>query len=309
MPTIFLINAPVAKAAVELRRLWLRDGAEAAWPQRVLASFTPAAATNGYTQSGETFAQPAVQLNGEKTEARGVRFKEGGRESFAVKVEASSDLILRKTFLLDDTGQEADVKVNGQVAGVWNLRRSEAKLSSGVRTACFVIGRELLKGGEASIEIQYKTPANTLSWCALEYKQGGLPLSAVGALHADQNFGRMRFARNITGARLKVGTTEFANGLGVFAQSLQEYTLNKQFKRFKAQVGVDAVTEGRGSVVFEVYADGKKIWASGVMSGLDQPKLIDVDVSGTDRLRLIVTDAGDGNKFDAGNWCEPELFR
>jgi hypothetical protein len=24
---------------------------------------------------------------------------------------------------------------------------------------------------------------------------------------------------------------------------------------------------------------------------------------------LIVTDAGDGNKFDAGNWCEPELHK
>jgi len=309
MPTVFVINASAAKAAVELRRLWLRDGTEAAWPQRVLASFTPSSAPSGYTQNGEAFTQAAQQLNGEKSEARGVKFKEGGREAFTVKIDAGSDLILRKAFILDESGQEADVKVNGQLAGVWNLRRSEAKLSSGVRSACFVIGRELLKGGDAAIEITYKTPANTLSWCALEYKQGGLPLSAVGALHADQNFGRMRFARNITGAKLKVGTTEFANGLGVFAQSLQEYALNKQFKRFKAQVGVDAVTEGRGSVVFEVYADGKKIWASGVMSGLDQPKVIDVDVSGADRLRLIVTDAGDGNKFDAGNWCEPELFR
>lgn len=309
MPTIFVLNASATKAANELRRIWLRDSEEAAWPQRVQASFAITSAPNGYTQTGEAFAQSALQLNGEKSEVRGVRFKEGGREAFSVKVEASADLILRKTFILDETGQEADVKVNGQPAGSWNLRRTEAKLSSGVRTACFVIGRDLLKGGEASIEIQYKTPANTLAWCALEYKQGSLPLSAVGALHADQNFGRMRLARNITGAKLKVGTQEFLNGLGVFAQSLQEYALNKQFKRFKAQVGVDAVTEGRGSVIFEVYADGKKIWASGVMSGLDKPKAIDIDVTGADRLRLIVTDAGDGNKFDAGNWCEPELFR
>jgi len=309
MPTIFVIHAPASKVASELRRIWLRDGAEAAWSQRVFASFETAAAPSGYTQSGEAFSLSALQLSGEKKEAKGVRFKEGGSEKFSVKVDAGSDLILRKTYILDENGQEAEVKVNGQPAGTWNLRRTEAKLSSGVRIASFVVSRELLKGGEAAVEIQYKTPANTLAWHALEYKQGGLPLSAVGALHADQNFGRMRFARNITGAKLKVGTQEFANGLGVFAQSLQEYALNKQFKRFKAQVGVDAVTEGRGSVIFEVYADGKKIWASGVMSGLDQPKAIDVDVSGADRLRLIVTDAGDGNKFDAGNWCEPELFR
>ena len=37
------------------------------------------------------------------------------------------------------------------------------------------------------------------------------------------------------------------------------------------------------------------------MSGLDPTREVDVDVTGVDRLRLIVMDAGD--------WCEPVLVR
>ncbi len=98
-------------------------------------------------------------------------------------------------------------------------------------------------------------------------------------------------------------------GLGVMAKSLIEYPLAGQFSRFTAQVGIDAATEGRGSVVFEVYADGKRIWTSGLMSGLDQPKKVDLSVASVQRLRLVVTDGGDGNKFDAADWCEPVLHR
>jgi hypothetical protein len=279
MPVVFVMGANADNAAAALGKIWVRDGADAAWAQRVIATITPASGAQA-------------------------------QEKFSVKVPAGSGLVLQKRFVLDDAGQDAQVSVNGAAVGAWNLKRSEAKLSGGLRTASFLIPAEALAGkSDAEIEIKYAKPASTLSWRVLEYRGGNFPLSAMGAIHSDQNFGHPRFARNITGSRLKVGTTDFADGIGAFAQSLLEYPLNKQFSRFTAKVGVDAVTEGRGSVVFEVYADGKKIWASGVMSGLDQPKTIDVDVKGVDRLRLILTDAADGNKFDAGDWCEPALHK
>ena len=72
---------------------------------------------------------------------------------------------------------------------------------------------------------------------------------------------------------------------------------------------MDAATDGRGSVVFEVYGDGKKLWSSPTLSGLDAAKDIDLDVTGVNRLRLVVTDAGDGNKFDVAVWGDPVLKR
>ena len=162
---------------------------------------------------------------------------------------------------------------------------------------------------EAEVAIRYSTPANTTTWTAFEWRGDNFPLSAVGAVHADQNVGTPRYARNIVGGPLKIDREAFTNGIGAYARSLQEIPLNGQFRRFTSKVGVDAVTEGRGSVTFEVYGDGKKLWASPLMSGLDGPRGLDLDVTGVNRLRLVVTDANDGNKFDAANWVEPELKR
>ena len=311
MPAKFVLKNAAEPVAQALGRLNVR-GPETSAPQTVLAVFAPA---NGQRQmyeqkGGEPVEAPARTIDGRQIQTQSLRFKSGGSERFSIDVPANSDVLLRKTYLLDDTGHEAEVFVNAQPAGKWNLRRSEQKLSGGLREAVFILDRKILAGKTpAQIEIRYAGAANTVSWCATAFTGNQLALSNLGAIHADQNVSCAHIARNIVGAPLKIGTAPFANGIGAFAQSLLEYPLNGQFTRFTAKVGVDAVTEGRGSVVFEIYADGKKRWSSPVMSGLDQPREVDLDIKGVDRLRLIVSDAGDGNKFDAADWCEPILHR
>ena len=311
-PVVFALKASQEAPAQALTRVRVRDGDEAVWPQLVLAVFTPATGASwNYAQEGGQAAElVSATLTGEPVKAQGLKFAPGGIERFRITATTGQGMVLRKRFLLDGTGQEAEVLVNGQTVGVWNLKRSEEKLSGGVRDTIFMIDKAALAGkGEAAIEVRYKTAANTIQWCALECPGGSLPLSAVGPMHSDQNVGHLRLARSMAGTPLKVVEKPFANGIGVFARSLLEYPLNRQFRTFKAKVGVDAVTEGRGSVVFEVQADGRKLWASPVMSGLDEAKEVSLDVTGVDRLRLIVGDAGDGSRFDAADWCEPVLER
>jgi len=312
VPCRFAVGAGTEPLATSLARLWVRDAAEATWPQRVLAAFRPEnGAPQKYRQAGgqpQTIVGRAV--TGEPQEVPGLVFKPGGVEAFAVKVPAGSGLVLKKQFLLDETGQAAEVVVNGSPVGTWDLRRSEKQLSGGMRESIFVIDAAPLGGrSEADIEIRYATPANTAMWTALEWRGDDFPLSAVGAVHADQNVGTPRYARNIVGGPLKIDREAFANGIGTYARSLMEIPLNGRFRRFTSKVGVDGVTEGRGSVTFEVYGDGKKLWSSPLMSGLDGPRSLDLDVTLVNRLRLVVTDANDGNKFDAANWVEPVLKR
>lgn len=312
VPCRFTLSGGTESIPQALARLRVRDAAEALWPQRVLAAFTPEnGSRENYSQTGgEKTTLSGRNATGETVAVPGLNFKANGSERFTIKVPTDGSLILRKQFLLDETGQEPEVIVNGKSVGKWNLLRSEKELSSGLRDSIFVVDQAALGGKpEAQIEIRYLSNANTAGWQALEWRDGNFPLSAFGAVHADQNVDVPRFARNIVGSPLKIGTETFENGIGSFARSLLEFSLNGQFKRFTTKVGVDAVTEGRGSVVFEVYGDGKKLWSSPTLSGLDAPKDVDVDVSGVQRLRLVVTDAGDGNKFDVANWAEPTLIR
>ena len=70
-------------------------------------------------------------------------------------------------------------------------------------------------------------------------------------------------------------------------------------RRFKAQVGVDASdSSGKGSCVFlvEVRQSGqwKRLFESGIVKSKEPPRNVELDISGADRLKLVVTDGGDG---------------
>jgi hypothetical protein len=95
----------------------------------------------------------------------------------------------------------------------------------------------------------------------------------------------------------------YAKGLGVHSQSDVRFNLRGTCRgRFISHVGVDDEAE-HGSVVFEVWLDGVKIYDSGVVRGGDPRKVVNVAVTGGRTLRLVVTDAGDGNGYDHANWA------
>ncbi|MFD1734231.1 NPCBM/NEW2 domain-containing protein [Deinococcus malanensis] len=72
-------------------------------------------------------------------------------------------------------------------------------------------------------------------------------------------------------------------------------------------MGVDDEVGKRGKVVFQVFLDGTKTYDSGVMKGKDPARLVDLDITGKQELRLVVTDGGNGIQFDHANWAQPKV--
>jgi len=327
VPVVFVLNAKDEPAEVALTRLHVRDaGQPLSWPQEALASFTRSTGRPwNYTQSGAREAPFAGRTtDGQRQVWEGLEFTEGGSEEFTVNVPEGAGLILRKLYYLGEVakegqsappaihgaGQLATVSVNEQPAGTLDLRRTDKDLSSGLREAVFAIAPPVLAGkNRAVVKVSYPKAANTARWIVCAYRGGEFPLSTLGPIHADSPVTWPRVARNAVGHELRIGKQAYPNGIGTFAPCLIEYPLNGQLRRLTAEVGIDAATEGRGSVVFEVHGDGKLLWKSGLMSGLDKALTVDVDVSNVNRLRLIVTDGGDGNKMDVANWCNATLHR
>jgi alpha-galactosidase len=62
------------------------------------------------------------------------------------------------------------------------------------------------------------------------------------------------------------------------------------------------VQAGRGSVIFGVWVDGRKVGDSGVLRGGEPPKLLTADLQGANRLTLAVIDANDGTSGDTADW-------
>ena len=95
----------------------------------------------------------------------------------------------------------------------------------------------------------------------------------------------------------------FGKGLGVHAPSDVRYRLAGAYSRFSAKVGVDDEVGPHGSVVFEVWADGTRIYSSGAMTGASPTRDVQLDVRGRSELRLVVSDGGDGGTFDHADWA------
>jgi glucose/arabinose dehydrogenase len=108
------------------------------------------------------------------------------------------------------------------------------------------------------------------------------------------------------GRALTLNGVVFAKGLGAHAPS-EVVVSSGSCSRFRATVGVDDEVGANGSVVFQVFADGVKVFESAVLSGASASVPVDVDVSGRSSLRLVVTEAGNGGAYDHADWGEARL--
>jgi chitodextrinase len=105
------------------------------------------------------------------------------------------------------------------------------------------------------------------------------------------------------GKTITLNGVTYQKGLGVHAASEIKYNLAGKYSRFVSDIGVDDEMTANSSIVFQVYADGVKIYDSGTMTPTTATKKIDVDISGKNELRLVVTDGGNGTTADHGDWA------
>ncbi|MFE7388873.1 NPCBM/NEW2 domain-containing protein [Streptomyces sp. NPDC057582] len=106
------------------------------------------------------------------------------------------------------------------------------------------------------------------------------------------------------GNPLTIGGTVFAKGLGAHADSAVEFYTGGACSAVTAQVGVDDEKGAKGTVAFEIWADGTKVASTGVLTNAMTAQPITADVSGAQVVRLVVTDGGDGIDSDHADWAD-----
>jgi hypothetical protein len=106
------------------------------------------------------------------------------------------------------------------------------------------------------------------------------------------------------GRTISLNGATYAKGLGAHAKSEVRYALNGACGAFYSDIGVDdEVPAGTGSVIFQVWADGVKLYDSGKMIRGSAVQRLNVGIAGRNQLSLIITVAGDGNGNDHGDWA------
>lgn len=142
-----------------------------------------------------------------------------------------------------------------------------------------------------------------------------ISLTALSPIYQKQDYGRlskhMPVNANVddwkTWDRLSTQYFFYPKGLGTHANSRIIYNLAKRFTSFSTDFGIDTEAGNQASVTFVIYGDDKKLFESEVMKRYDNPKHIQVDVTGVTTLMLVVTDAQNGNIDDHADWLNPEL--
>jgi chitodextrinase/glucose/arabinose dehydrogenase len=136
----------------------------------------------------------------------------------------------------------------------------------------------------------------------------GTPSNAWGPVEKDKSNGEQAAG---DGRTLTINGKTYAKGLGVHAASEVVYNLGGTWSRFKAELGVDDEVPdyASASVIFEVWADGQRLFQSPTLRPTSATVLVDVDVSGKQQLKLVVTDGGDGNGYDHVDWADARLVK
>ncbi len=142
-----------------------------------------------------------------------------------------------------------------------------------------------------------------------------LSLTKLTPFRYEQQYGtlvkNMPVNANITNPktwdRLSTQYMFYDKGLGTHAASTIVYDIAKRFSTFSTDMGIDTEAGDKASVVFAIYGDDTLLYQSPVIKRYDIPTHATVSIQGVSQLKLVVTDAGNGNTDDHADWLNPML--
>ena len=135
-----------------------------------------------------------------------------------------------------------------------------------------------------------------------------VPLASLDLAKMSAGWGEPKADQNIVGKTMSIAGRKFTAGVGTHADSVLFVGLDGQAERFTATVGIDDETQGKGTVRFQIYGDGKRLFDSGVMKGGQPPKQVDLPLEGVKQLILLATNGGDDVNFDHADWAEAQFL-
>jgi hypothetical protein len=115
--------------------------------------------------------------------------------------------------------------------------------------------------------------------------------------------------RNLLGGRLRADGRLYLEGLAMHSASRLTYLLEARYRRFEALLAIDDLAGGRGSVRYRVFVDAEEKFASPVVRGGRPPLPLSVDVTGAQRLDLVVDFADRADEQDHADWLDARLVR
>ena len=163
-----------------------------------------------------------------------------------------------------------------------------------------------------------------------------LDLTTYKYMRSTCGWGSVAVNKNLNGGKLSIDGTSYDKGLATHANSILLYELPEGAVKFTALAGIDNTGSDQGSkssVEFMVFNEDPTIriettdqWSGGnktikvdpcKQAGYSgfigrvagrQQSVVEADITGAEKLYLVVTDGGDGLSYDHADWANPVLI-
>ncbi|MFE1032027.1 sigma-70 family RNA polymerase sigma factor [Streptomyces sp. NPDC058807] len=103
---------------------------------------------------------------------------------------------------------------------------------------------------------------------------------------------------------LSIGGERYEYGVTVHGRSSAVIDLNRSCSSYDALVGVDDLTMKLGKVYFAVYADGVRLWRSGMVKGGDPAVPVHVNLTGRESVTLAVEPHNHLDGLALADWAQ-----
>ncbi|MGW0600525.1 sigma-70 family RNA polymerase sigma factor [Streptomyces sp. NPDC002776] len=106
---------------------------------------------------------------------------------------------------------------------------------------------------------------------------------------------------------VSIAGKRYTHGVTVHGASSVTIDLNRECTTYRAMVGVDDMNLTLGEFAFSVYADGVRLWRSGVIRAGDPAVPVSVGIAGRETVRLVVEPHGHLDSVLLADWAESKF--
>lgn len=143
----------------------------------------------------------------------------------------------------------------------------------------------------------------TISWKCQAEEVKEIWLDELGeSSYYIQDWGLPRINKAVTMTPLTVKGIVYERGIGTHAISRMLFDIGKKAKTLSGLAGADDNTPFACNLQFKILGDRKELWRSGIMRKGDHAKPFNIDLSGIDKVLLLVEECGDGMMYDRADW-------
>lgn len=122
-----------------------------------------------------------------------------------------------------------------------------------------------------------------------------------------QDWGTPQINKSVVWTPLTVNGVVYERGIGAHSIGRMLFDLDGKALSISGLAGADDNNLYAGKFQFKIMGDRKELWKSGVVKKGDPIQEFNVDLSGIDKVLLLVEECGDGIMYDHADWINVKV--